>query len=131
MFDISKCPKDKDGHLLAQTKLGDAVTLISINGREPQLLVGYIDNDIVTTTWEKNGRYFSSQESSFDLINIPEPKRSGEVWLLVYRGEKHRGALETTYAVPRGYYPEGEKIEDLIHKSGPYPWTEGDGLEGK
>ena len=65
-------------------------------------------------------------------INTPESKRSGEVELMVYEElhPPHKGAI-TTYAVPVWKDPNDDKSMKLIHKSGPYKWTEGDGLGGK
>ena len=137
MFDINKCPKDDDGNLLAQTRDGGMpVTLITANGREPEPLVGWMGNSYAPSSWLRDGSYHQSKgRSSFDLINIPEPKRSGEVsfvidhagtpWVIGYSiGSESTGRESTSPGVsPRVY----ENRLAVINA----PWTEGEGLEGK
>ena len=121
MFDINKCPKDDDGNLLAQTRDGRSVTLITANGREPEPLVGWIGNSYAPSSWLRDGSYHQSKDrSSFDLTNIPEPKRSGEVWVF---GKRRGDAV--TFGVS-GCAPVGDVV---FQKT--VPWTEGEGLEGK
>ena len=132
MFDISKCPRDKDGNYLSQTVDGTHVVLITTQGREPWPLVGYVADSSHPSSWGSDGRFDDNNVPSRDLINTPESKRSGEVELMVYEElhPPHKGAI-TTYAVPVGKDPNDDKSMRLIHKSGPYKWTEGDGLGGK
>ena len=124
MFDISKCPKDKDGNLLAQTVDGRRVTLITANGREPWPLVGYIGVSPDAQNWKKNGAFCQGGDfSEFYLINTPEPKRSGEVWVNVYVGGD-KSVHDT-----REIADEFAKRPCISRFS--RPWTEGEGLEGK
>ena len=128
MFDINKCPKDKDGNLLAQTFEGNPVTLIFTNGREPWLLGGYEGNTAVSVSlWHKDGSFLPSYDPCIhDLINIPEPKRSGEVWVNIY-------AIESAMHF-NGYTTEEQADYNALPKRIAcvrVPWTEGEGLEGK
>lgn len=126
MFDITKCPKDENGNLLAQTRDGRPVTIITMMGRTPWPLVGYIDDSPKPHTWGRDGMFCgpTGLRGSLDLVNIPEPKRSGEVWVNIYPGgiahyvcgtrlEADQAAADTRIACVR------------------VPWTEGEGLEGK
>ena len=124
MFDISKCPKDKDGNLLARTVDGQPVTLVSVKGREPWALVGYMVDNPSPRCWKVNGEFSpGGYESALDLINIPEPKRSGEVWVNVYVGGD-KSVHDT-----REIADEFAKRPCISRFS--RPWTEGEGLEGK
>ena len=120
MFDINKCPKDKDGNLLAQTRDGRSVMLISIKARTRLPLVGYVGDEEFPKVWRKDGTLYDGVVSSLDLINIPEPKRSGEVWVF---GKRLGDAV--TFGVS-GCAPVGDVV---FQKT--VPWTEGEGLEGK
>ena len=122
MFDINKCHKDKDGNRRAQTLEGNPVTLIFTNGREPWPLGGYEGDTAVSVhTWHKDGSFLPSHDPCIrDLTNIPEPKRSGEVWVF---GKRRGDAV--TFGVS-GYAPVGDVV---FQKT--IPWTEGEGLEGK
>ena len=111
MFDINKCPKDKDGNLLAQTTDERPVTIITTKGREPYPLVGYTQAKTIPSCW-----------SAAELINLPEPKRSGEVW--VYGVKADNGTVRCWNA---DMEPKGN---DLVFKH-KHPWTEGEGLKGK
>ena len=58
--------------------------------------------------------------------NIPEPKRSGEVWVCVLDN-----GCSYTVVTREGAFilAESQKSEVVAMKL--WPWTEGDGLEGK
>ena len=123
MFDINKCPKDKDGNLLAQTRDGRSVTLITANGREPEPLVGWIRNSYAPSTWLRDGSYHQSKDrSSFDLTNIPELKRSGELWVNIYTNYANAW---TSKAEAAEWATRGRVACVRVE------WTEGEGLEGK
>ena len=127
-FDPAKCAKDKDGNLLAQTRDGLRVTLISIKGRGRCPLLGYIRDSSFLYGWRVDGICgLPNEESLSDLINIPEPKRSGEVWVNIYNnsgptGHYNRGCADHT----GGEDPRSKRIACVR-----VPWTEGEGLEGK
>ena len=120
MFDINKCHKDKDGNLLAKT----------VDGRPARYLgaldsIGYRhvfavknpgqDEFVIRTNDIGIGLNYGC-----DIINIPEPKRSGEVWVF---GKRLGDAV--TFGVS-GCAPVGDVV---FQKT--VPWTEGEGLEGK
>ena len=136
MFDINKCRKDDDGNLLAQTRDGRPVTIIATWGRGRCPVLGYVGESESLYEWSKTGLLNGCGRSSeFDLINIPEPKRSGEVsfvidhagtpWVIGYSiGSESTGRESTSPGVsPRVY----ENRLAVINA----PWTEGEGLEGK
>ena len=121
MFDLSKCPRDVDGNYLAQTRDGRPVKLITTRGREPWTNVGYIVNDVTPNVWRANGFYHLGDiPYELDLINIPEPKRSGEVWVNFFI--ETNGNVNATNAE----WTHSEKIARVL-----VPWAEGEGLEGK
>ena len=126
MFDINKCPKDKDGNLLAQTLEGLPVVLISTNCRGKQPLAGYAGDSDALHQWCLNG-YFQREFSPhiYNLINIPESKRSGEVWVNIYRDDAPI-AQELRAGADRITMGSSPRIACVR-----VPWTEGDGLEGK
>ena len=123
MFDINKCHKDKDGNLLAKT----------VDGRPARYLgaldsIGYRhvfavknpgqDEFVIRTNDIGIGLNYGC-----DIINIPEPKRSGEVWVNVYVGGD-KSVHDT-----REIADEFAKRPCISRFS--RPWTEGEGLEGK
>lgn len=117
MFDISKCPRDKDGNYLAQTRDGRLVTFALINGR----LVGCIGNHDSVLEWNHEGERPFPGKSILDLINIPEPKRSGEVWVNFYPNGNSGVCSSREYADKCAYVGRLACVR--------VPWTEGDGLE--
>ena len=128
MFDLSKCKLDKDGNYLAQTREGRPVTFAKINGR----LVGCIRGHANVFGWTCEGKrevpYWT--ESSLDLINIPEPKRSGEVWVNIYGSYEvrvHNTRQEADESADGKSQFEGKTRIACVR----VPWTEGEGLEGK
>ena len=123
MFDISKCPKDKDGNLLAQTRDGRPVTLIATNGREPWPLMGYVAGESIVSIWPKDGVWGGDS----DLINIPEPKRGGEVWVNIY----DNSGPTAHYRRHCADYTSGEDPRSKRIASIRVEWIEGEGLEGK
>ena len=57
-----------------QTRDGRSVALITVVGREPYPLVGYIGTASMVTTWKRDGRtLFPWQEDLLDsdLVNVP------------------------------------------------------------
>ena len=117
-----------------QTMDDRPVTLITTSGRGRWPLIGYIGDDVIPNAWHSDGVWDRDMviNNKRNLINVSEPKRSGEVELMVYEElyHPHKGAI-TTYAVPVGKEQNNDKSMKLIHKSGPYKWTEGEGLEGE
>ena len=108
-----------------QTRDGRNVTLITTNGRDPWPLVGYTGDDYgVPKVWDKNGNYIKEIDRSFDLMNAPEKKRSGEVW--VYG--RHYGPAISFHVEHKE--PKDADIGKLAFKYR-ISWTDGEGLEGK
>ena len=109
-----------------QTRDGRPVTLITTQGREPWPLVGYIGGNTSPWTWRSDGT-IGKWETDYDLINVPEPKRNGEVWVNIYVSDG--GSILSVSWVSR---------QDADKNAHPariacvrVPWTEGEGLEGK
>ena len=118
MLDLTKPLSTRDGR---------PVTLITTQGREPWPLVGYVMDEVSVTIWMNNGR-FDVIKSGRDLINIPEPKRSGEVWVSVYDSPDGGVAF--------AYYHKKEDSDKDAAASNPrpiarfsYKWTEGEGSD--
>ena len=124
MFDISKCPKDKDGNRRAQTRDGRPVTLITTQGREPWPVVGYIGGCNSLSKWGLDGKFTENMDRETDLTNIPEPKRSGEVWVHIV--ESDSGRTHSVSSPWRDFFGNEKVISRFSYK-----WTEGEGLEGK
>ena len=136
MFDINKCHKDKDGNRRAQTLEGNPVTLIFTNGREPWPLGGYEGDTAVSVhTWHKDGSFLPSHDPCIrDLINIPEPKRGGEVSIVIKKDGTPviYGYSITDKTGTAGVSPGVESREyETRAASITVPWTEGEGVEGK
>ena len=121
MFDLRKCPRDKDGNYLAQTRDGHSVTLMpTMVQREPLPWVGYVSGIAAPQGWTRSGAWMFGANGEMDLINIPEPKRSGEVWVNFFI--ETSGEVNATNAE----WSHSEKIARvLVH------WTEGEGMERK
>ena len=68
-----------------------------------------------------------STRSSFDLTNIPEPKRSGTVWVNIY----DNSGPTAHYRRHCADYTGGEDPRSKRIASIRVEWTEGEGLEGK
>ena len=124
MFDINKCHKDKDGNLLAKT----------VDGRPARYLgaldsIGYRhvfavknpgqDEFVIRTNDIGIGLNYGC-----DIINIPEPKRSGEVWVDVY---EDAGTITCGVRTNSSGQSQWSKRLACVR----VPWTEGEGLEGK
>ena len=122
MFDLSECKRDADGNYLAQTCDGRPVTLITTKGREPWPLVGYIEDGTNPWSWKADGKATQEQD---DLINNPEPKRSGRVWVQVWLGLDGDLCCSARFNKPS----RETGLPNLAVKC--VPWTEGEGLEGK
>ena len=105
-----------------QTRDGRPVTLISVKGRALWPIVGYIGDDAIPVrVWKSNGSYLRSVElSPSDLINVPEPKRSGEVWVNIYPDG-------TSATWSRREYADNCSGESRI-ACVRVPWTKGEGL---
>ena len=107
-----------------QTRDGRPVTLITTQGRAPWPLVGYISDKTSPDCWHRDGSYDHSCPLGItDIINVPEPKRSGKVWVNIYPNEGHHG------------HNKREEADDHARRGRlacvRVPWTEGEGLEGK
>ena len=84
-------------------------------------MVGYVGDCTSVNKWGLDGKFTEEMDRATDIINIPEPKRSGEVWIY---GTEENGTVRcwVAYGEPGG--------NDLVFKH-KHPWTEGEGLEGK
>jgi len=99
------------------TRGGSPVEIVSTNGREPLPIIGYIGKSNELYTWRRDGVFMETLNGlKLDLINVPEPKRSGEVWVEFYIQD----GIQVASSVP---YSSGLVARKLI------PWTEGEGLE--
>lgn len=135
MFDLSKCPRDKNGSYLAQTRDGKPVTLICAAGRGMWPLIGYIGDASVSSSWDSNGKYDPDMlYPERDLFNIPEPKRSGEVWIVVFDDGTSQ-PKHYTYDTNREHL---DQECDILCRRGlkilarfSHKWTEGEGMDGK
>ena len=65
------------------TQDGTPVTLITTRGRAVRPLVGYLGESAIPYSWKSDGTD-GDPLSGYDLINTPESKRGGEVWVDVY-----------------------------------------------
>lgn len=55
------------------TRRGERVTIISVEGRGKQPILGYIGKSTTLSTWGLNGRFYEDgQESPDDLLNLPD-----------------------------------------------------------
>ena len=132
MFDINKCPKDKDGNMLAQTRDGRPVTLITTTGRGSHPLVGYIEGLNAVQTWGRDGTWDARPITSYDrdLINLPESKRSGKISIIIddmgrpWVFDYSCVGLSVSPGVRSDIYETRIAALDI-------PWTEGEGMEGK
>ena len=82
---------------------------------------GGIDEGVI----QVNDNGICDQYGRCNLINTPEPKRSGEVWVQVWLG------LDGDLCCSAGFgKPSHETgLPNLVVKR--VPWTEGEGMEGK
>ena len=106
-----------------QTETGIPVILLSVVGRDPWPLVGYVGASSVISHWENNGR---SREGDGDLINVPEPKRSGEFWMNVYQLE---GRLSFERYSDEIEAKETAKNDTRCLACVRVSWTKGEGLD--
>ena len=121
-FDPSKPCKTKDGRF---------VEIITTDGREPYPIVGYVEDTLIPWLWYRTGKRSDLSPEDHDLINIPEPKLSGEVWVNFY--------LVTPPTSPATIDWRTYSTREMADRcSGPnriacihVPWTEGEGLKGK
>ena len=110
---------------------GEPVLLLSTNGREPLPLVGYIRDSLRVSTWSAEGVfYYDGSQSKYDLINVPEKKRSGEVWVNVY--PKDSIFPEAIAHSSRASANDLDKrAREQRIACARVTWTEGEGLEGE
>lgn len=74
MIDITKKYK---------TRLGEHVTIIFTDGRDPYPIVGYVGESCRISTWSIEGRYqVDDNASCYDLIEIKAPTTK---WMNVYK----------------------------------------------
>ena len=106
-----------------QTRDGRKVELITTKGREPWVLVGYIDDGAQVVEWLKDGRRIQSQDIGMDLINVPETAEVMDFWVNVYNGNVG-SAWNTKYDADRAA-GRGNERKTCIHVR----WTEGKGAE--
>ena len=100
------------------TRDGRPVEIITTKGREPWPVVGYRNRETQPCCWTARG---NGQSPLLDLINAPEPKRSGEVWVNVYLNG----------AVTWNSRADADKCAASRVACVHVPWTEGEGLVGK
>jgi hypothetical protein len=56
-----------------RTRSGETVTLVSIDGRGRQPILGYIGRSTTLSSWGRDGKFYvTGEESQDDLINPPE-----------------------------------------------------------
>ena len=69
-----------------QTKSGKPVEVITTNARnEVYKVIGYMGDNTETEDWTINGKFYSdNEESTFDLINVPEKSEVQEFYINVY-----------------------------------------------
>lgn len=126
MFDLSKCKRDADGNYIAQTRDGRPVTLITTRGRKPWPYVGYVGEERFISVWPSDGVWDQDKPGwAGNLINVPEPKRSGEVQFAVCADGT---IVFAASGVPFSLKGVAGKEVLAIKR---VPWTEGEGLEGK
>lgn len=54
------------------------VTIVTMDGRSPLFVIGYVGDDVTPLTWTSDGRrYASGISSDFDLMNVPERPNRG------------------------------------------------------
>lgn len=138
------CPPALDLTKPMQTKGGGVLEIITTTGHMPYPIVGYFHGDLRPRCWTLDGAYspttgihdmdryelqlLKSDPTRFNLINTPEPKRKGEVWVWIV---EDKDGFVTPVAVKNagiGLAP-GSRI--ITGPLGPYPWTEGEGLGGE
>lgn len=108
-----------------QTRDGRPVEIITTKGRGPKPIIGYIGNNERTESWDSNGNAqikWGIVQTQSDLINVPEPKSSGKVWVNVY---KNKEATAWSTKEMANEYEGNYRIACI----GPIKWTEGEGLE--
>ena len=71
-----------------RTRHGKPVEILSIHGKAPRPIVGYIEGIFEPITWNINGKYYEFGNDEFDLENAPEPVKTQEVWANVYKSDK-------------------------------------------
>ena len=111
-----------------QTLNGLPVELISMNGRSPYRLIGYIGDNCYVSSWDENGHRDRFVNESNDLINVPEKKRSGRVSIVILKDGSPRilGYGIDAWSVLPGI--ESKEYDNRIAEL-TVPWTEGEGLE--
>lgn len=85
-----------------QTREGDAVTIITREGRGKYSVIGYVGDDTGVTFWLPDGRFSETEDpNDIDIINVPEKPVQKEVWLNVFKnsdGELRVGSTFTSRA---------------------------------
>ncbi len=122
-FDISKCQKDENGHLIARTKAGSEVLLFCTNAPGAYPLVGQIAKDAhMAARWTADGYYSVHAASPEDLINEPA---THTVTVEVYRdaaGERRVRAWFAGAAPPVSWAETaGRKVITITDGEGLWP----------
>ena len=117
MLDLTKPISTRDGR---------PVTLITTRGREPYPILGYVENSVYNSSWAADGSFDGAYTPSCDLINIPESKRSGEIWMNQF-DVMGRTVHDTREEADKFVEFIGDRRIACVR----VPWTEGEGLEGK
>ena len=114
-------------------KGGGGVEIITTNGHAPYPIVGYFTGDYTPRCWGLDGTYGLEKDQyeqtldpdEFNIINTPEPKRSGVVCFAVC---DNGDVVLCNSATPYSLIGITGKNVLAIKR---IPWTEGEGLEGK
>lgn len=88
-FDLNKCPKNEEGHWVAQTRDGRRVIIVCGNAPGEQPLVGLRSGDGFPASWDSDGSYFRGGKSGSDLISPPTKQTAlVEIWTHPTRGAR-------------------------------------------
>ena len=86
-------PTNEDGHWLVPMGNGNTAEIISINGREPAVIAGYVLNNL--HSWFASGEFGFSRKSTYDLMPPKAEAENGtSLWIVENDGNSY--ALSTT-----------------------------------
>jgi hypothetical protein len=90
-FDLNKCPKNEQGHWLAQTRDGRKVRIVCADARSSHPIVGVVgapNGNEAVHCWHKDGRW-NDHGDVLDLINPPTKREAVvEIWTHPTRGAR-------------------------------------------
>ncbi len=84
-FDLSKCPRNAEGHWLCQTRSGKAVRILARDVEGANKLLGLVSSETVelVNRWSEDGKsYGGTSDNPYDLLNLPQKI---EGWVTVHR----------------------------------------------